>query len=1022
MDAVTKYFRNAVVAQNNPTIDYRFNPFEIISMEEIENGNVSQRVAKVLFKKKDEEEEEKISAQKSKRQSIPIIIALKTIRLDITNAVISAFDPEEMTSILFLPALLSRQGILSMTGGDDGRLPWIPREYLTPMIEPELSIGSEEDYDRYLESTIAEKNQIDSWKKYLDYTRQMYEVVTKSKFDEDEISIHGNRIGTDGRYYIFKDETVLATVHIQKLYDHLLANTDTEKPLYSKLTDGITEASVPMIANDDTDMMKRHGGQMNGEYPLSPSQREALHHFNVLGNGEILAVNGPPGTGKTTLLQSIVADMYVSRALKAADPPIIVATSTINQAVTNIIDSFSKINPVCCTNLERRWIDGAHSFAVYFPSSSKSKRDDAKKNNYQYTDVRGNYFIEDMEAEDIRKKSMVCMLEGCQQYFEEPVVGIAACRDKILSELKTVDKLRDQSIEVAAEIKNVIGEDSYTGYLSKLDTEEKSLCENIDVLKEKIHNIDGENLRLHCRITEWTGAYQKLPWFWRCLKFLPAFKKKLYHWSFTFTMEEELEYFDRGTAFGEITKGYEEKLVDNHHKIKEFNTRIEETENSIEQLQQRKADLILLFEKLTELFAELKSHKATPFENVIESALDDFDLSKLSNALDKIRYIEFWLAVHYYESIWLSEEDTLTENQKKRNFVDVLENRYRRLAMIAPCMVMTFFMLPKQFLAYDGNTKNEFYMYGYIDLLIVDEAGQTSPEIAAASFSLAKKAIVVGDENQIPPVWGTTRALDIAMAIRNGVILNKTAFRIQEGNGLNCSTSSLMKVASLSCKFDQAIQYGKGLFLCEHRRCYDDIIEYCNTLVYHGRLQPKRGPAENDSQNALSGFLPAMGHREVFADASVKCGSSRVNHDEAEAIVSWIGDNYGEIVQRYRNRIHGNGKLNETNLLGVITPFKSQAAEIRKRLKRTLPEIAANITVGTIHTFQGAERNIIIFSSVYGADDGCFFIDHNKSLMNVAVSRAKDSFLVFGCMQCLSDSLSAPSGLLKAKTARNIDF
>lgn len=62
--------------------------------------------------------------------------------------------------------------------------------------------------------------------------------------------------------------------------------------------------------------------------------------------------------------------------------------------------------------------------------------------------------------------------------------------------------------------------------------------------------------------------------------------------------------------------------------------------------------------------------------------------------------------------------------------------------------------------------------YNYIDLLIVDEAGQTSPEIAAASFSLAKKAIVVGDEEQIPPVWGIARGLDIAMALSNGVIAN----------------------------------------------------------------------------------------------------------------------------------------------------------------------------------------------------------------------------------------------------------
>lgn len=63
--------------------------------------------------------------------------------------------------------------------------------------------------------------------------------------------------------------------------------------------------------------------------------------------------------------------------------------------------------------------------------------------------------------------------------------------------------------------------------------------------------------------------------------------------------------------------------------------------------------------------------------------------------------------------------------------------------MITPCLVMTFYMLPRQFLAY-GDQKS-FYLYNYVDVLIVDEAGQVSPEIAAGAFSLAKRSIVVGD-------------------------------------------------------------------------------------------------------------------------------------------------------------------------------------------------------------------------------------------------------------------------------------
>lgn len=31
------------------------------------------------------------------------------------------------------------------------------------------------------------------------------------------------------------------------------------------------------------------------------------------------------------------------------------------------------------------------------------------------------------------------------------------------------------------------------------------------------------------------------------------------------------------------------------------------------------------------------------------------------------------------------------------------------------------------------------------------------------------------------------------------------------------------------------------MYLYEHRRCFNNIIGYCNSLCYHGKLQPKRG-------------------------------------------------------------------------------------------------------------------------------------------------------------------------------------
>lgn len=93
---------------------------------------------------------------------------------------------------------------------------------------------------------------------------------------------------------------------------------------------------------------------------------------------------------------------------------------------------------------------------------------------------------------------------------------------------------------------------------------------------------------------------------------------------------------------------------------------------------------------------------------------------------------------------------------------------------------------------------------------------------------------------------------------------------------------------------------------------------------------------------------------------------------------------------------------------------------IRKELKE---KNITGITVGTVHKLQGAERLIVLFSSVYGANDcdSSKFYDMNNNMLNVAVSRAKDSFIVFGNSIIFGMPKSnSPSGILRSKLI-NID-
>ena len=112
-----------------------------------------------------------------------------------------------------------------------------------------------------------------------------------------------------------------------------------------------------------------------------------------------------------------------------------------------------------------------------------------------------------------------------------------------------------------------------------------------------------------------------------------------------------------------------------------------------------------------------------------------------------------------------------------------------------------------------------------------------------------------------------------------------------------------------------------------------------------------------------------------------------------------------EILEKY-----GQDKLK--NIVGIVTPFSVQAKEISKRLTAHGLE-KDEITVGTVHTLQGAEREMVIFSPVYSSpSSGRMFFDRSPNMLNVAVSRARDHFLIFGNMDILTSNLHSPSGLL----------
>jgi hypothetical protein len=353
----------------------------------------------------------------------------------------------------------------------------------------------------------------------------------------------------------------------------------------------------------------------------------------------------------------------------------------------------------------------------------------------------------------------------------------------------------------------------------------------------------------------------------------------------------------------------------------------------------------------------------------------------------QLRYTAFQLATHYWEGRWLLEmrKQFETDYAESRKSETNQKKRWRRYAKLTPCFVSTLYMTPDFLSTYERQPRRSIPLFDFVDLLVLDEAGQVAPDIGGATFALAKKALVVGDMHQLEPVWNITTSIDIGNMHEKQVVTTNDEVDLFCSTGLSASSGSLMKVAQRASKYQKSDERGlfeRGMFLAEHRRCVPEIIQYCNSLVYKERLVPMRA-------GLVDYPLPHLGYAHIPGQSRHIAGS-RDNAEEAYVIAQWIVEHRDTLTSHYSGK-------NLEDILAIITPFKRQTSLLKRMLKEH--GMTEPIDVGTVHVLQGAERPIVLFSSVYGMHDSPPFFFDRSNMLNVAVSRAQDSFLVFGNMR-----------------------
>ena len=166
-------------------------------------------------------------------------------------------------------------------------------------------------------------------------------------------------------------------------------------------------------------------------------------------------------------------------------------------------------------------------------------------------------------------------------------------------------------------------------------------------------------------------------------------------------------------------------------------------------------------------------------------------------------------------------------------------------------------------------------------------------------------------------------------------------------------------------------------------------FHYCllHDYVYHGRLLPKKG------NEVKYKSLPSKGYVHINSYSSPGKTGSRLNRAEAEAIVCWLELEKDNLEKTYKKPIH--------EIVAVVTPFKAQEAEIRYQIQKISGnEKYKDMIIGTVHSLQGAQCPIVLFSTVNSPEDHSLFMerDGKYNMLNVAISRAQHHFIVFGNM------------------------
>lgn len=258
--------------------------------------------------------------------------------------------------------------------------------------------------------------------------------------------------------------------------------------------------------------------------------------------------------------------------------------------------------------------------------------------------------------------------------------------------------------------------------------------------------------------------------------------------------------------------------------------------------------------------------------------------------------------------------------------------------------------------------------------LFIDEAGQALPQAAVGAVYRSRHVMVVGDPSQIKPVLTLDSNTLATLGMHFGVT--------EKYLSASASAQTLVDAASrygFYRKRDLDEDSWIGIPLWVHRRCQCPMFDISNKISYDGfMVQGMAG----------SGKYGKTGWFDVGGKASNK----------------YVEEQGEFLAQKIKELMEQDPRIKdpkEKDVIYVITPFANAAYQLAQKLRGigfTRYAQGKPTNVGTVHTFQGKEAPVVFF--VLGADKqssgAAQWAVSEPNMMNVAATRAKKEFYIIG--------------------------